>query len=249
MKENSPTIAVTETLRQEPPLPCNWDAVHQLQEENKLLATGWVVTAAALTIAMAMTAPLTAPGAGVGLAAMQWTQWRAGKVARILQVMMSLLEKFESRGVEIYQRIPIDGMNPIDLFIRFPQIAHIIVSIRSKGNTEIVYNEATEEVRVRKKNGTTSRWQPNPLVELADKERWLAKNRWRFGMSSKEAAKTPTAKVLVLCSPTKADEHREELYSEVGTVKTLAIRRKGTAFVIQQEELLDFVAAWLARHE
>lgn len=230
------------------PVLCNWEAIAQLEEERKKLGMGWVVVATVMLTA-AMTVPLVAPGTAGGFAALKWTEWRSAKVSRLLKTMKLLLDQFELKGVEIYPKIPIEGMYPIDLFIRFPKQAHLIVSIRSKGDTEIVYNEVTEEVRVRKKNRTTNRWHPNPLVELADQERWIAKNRWQFGMSVKEASKTPTAKVLALCSPTKADEHRKELYSEVGTLKPLAIRRKGTAFVIQEEELADFVAAWLAKYE
>ena len=258
MEESSPSssLAVVETSDpktssdQEVSFSCNWDAVKELERDNELLASGCVVALTTVfTAATAMTVPLVVPVGVVGLSIAKWTQWRADKDARLLQLMKALLGKFEGEGVEIYKKIPVAGMNPIDLFIRFPQKAHLIVSVRSKGDTEIVYNETTEDLRVRKKNGTTNRWHPNPLVELADQERWLAKNRWRFGMTSKEASKTPTAKVLVLWEPTKAAQHRDELYSEVGALKVLSIRRKGTAFVIQQEDLLNFVTAWLARYE
>ena len=69
-------------------------------------------------------------------------------------------------------------------------------------------------------------------------------------MSSKEVIKTPTAKVLVLWPPTKAaSDHNSHLYSEMGGMKILALRRKGTTFVIQQEEVTEFVKAWLAKYE
>lgn len=244
-------FTVVDTQDTNPPLLCNWEAVAQLEEENRLLGRDWVVTATALVAVMtAPLAPLTSLGAGVlALPYMKWTEWRSAKVYRLLKWMRVLLERFESEEIQIYQRISIEGENPIDLFIRFPKKTHLFISLRSKGDTKIVYNEATEEVSVKKKNGRTTRWEPNPLVELSDQERWLTKNRDLFGMTSREASKTPTAKVLVVCSPTKIDEHREELYSEISTFKTLALRRKGTAFVIQEEELLDFLAAWLAKYE
>ena len=69
-------------------------------------------------------------------------------------------------------------------------------------------------------------------------------------MSSREAQKTPTAKVVVLWPPTKAvDDHKEHLYTEVGNMKILALKRKGTAFVIEKEEVIEFVTAWLAKYE
>ncbi|WP_228035813.1 hypothetical protein [Oculatella sp. LEGE 06141] len=251
MEEHSFASTVAETLDSNPLLLRNWEAIEQLKEENKQIGMGWVVAATGLF--GVMTAPL-APvyllsASAAAFPVMQWTQWRAAKVFRLLQTGKLLLEKFEAQGVEIYFRIPVEEANPIDLFVRFPKKTHLFIALRSKGNTKIIYNEAIEEISVKKKKGRASRWEPNPLVELSDQERWLTKNRDLFGMTSREASKTPTAKVLVVCSPTKIDEHREELYSEVGTFKTLALRRKGTAFVIQEEELLDFVAAWLAKYE
>lgn len=69
-------------------------------------------------------------------------------------------------------------------------------------------------------------------------------------MSSREATKTPTAKVLVLWPPTRtAPNLNEHLYSSVGSMRILALRRKGTMFVIQQEEVTEFVGAWLAQYK
>ena len=233
------------------PFKKNWEAVKQLEQEHELLAVEWAVSSCAAGGAY-LFAPLIPPvavAAGAAVAAATWTQWRDKKVFRLLETTKSLLKTFESKGIEIYERLPVEGMNPIDLFVRFPQRTHLFISIRSKGKTEIVYNEATEELIVKKENNKTSKWEPNPLVELADYKNWLSKNRQLFGMSAKEAQKTPTAKILLLWQPTKADEHREELYSEIGSLKTLVLKRKGSAFVIQQEELLNFVEAWLARYE
>jgi|GEM_PF-710307 hypothetical protein len=227
----------------------NKEALVALQEDNEKLAAGWgvIVTATATSYFLV---PLIAPGAtGAAWIISTWTHWRATKVIRLIRVIKLLLKKFESEGIEVYPRIPVEGMNPIDLFIRFPQKTHLFVAIRSKGDTEIAYNEGTEILSVKRKNTKLlSKWEPNPLVELADQERWLAKNRSLIGLSSKEASKTPTAKVLVLCSPTKVEQHRDELYSEVGSMRTLVLRRKGSAFVIQEEELINFIEAWLAKY-
>ena len=92
------------------------------------------------------------------------------------------------------------------------------------------------------------------VVKWLNKERvvvmWLNKKRDLFGMSSKEATKTRTAKVLVLWHPTKkASNLKDNLYSEVGSMRILALRRKGTMFVIQEEEVTEFVKSWLATCE
>jgi hypothetical protein len=176
---------------------------------------------------------------------------RIEKIARLEKLTTILLEECKSEGIQIFPVLPVEDKNPIDLFIRFPRKTHLIISIRSRGDSDVVYNEAREILQVKRKNksGLTT-WRPCPLVELSDYERWLTKNRTLFGMSSKEVTKTPTAKVLVLWTPTKADKHhRTHLYSEVGSMKILALKRKGTAFVIQEEEVSEFVKTWLAKYK
>jgi hypothetical protein len=176
---------------------------------------------------------------------------RVEKLARLEKLTAVLLDEFKSEGIQVFPVLKIEDKNPIDLFIRFPRKGHLFISIRSRGDSEVVYNEAREILQVKKKNksGLTT-WKPCPLVELSDYERWLTKNRALFGMSSKEVTKTPTVKVLVLWPPTKAaEDHNPHLYSEVGSMRLLALRRKGTAFVIQQEEVTEFVRAWLAKYE
>jgi hypothetical protein len=176
---------------------------------------------------------------------------RVEKLARLEKLTTLLLQEFKSQGIQVFPVLKVEDNHPIDLFIRFPKKAHLIVSIRSRGDSEVVYNEKREILQVKKKNksGLTT-WRPCPLVELSDYERWVTKNRALFGMTSKEVTKTPTAKVLVLWSPTKAaSDHNPHLYSEMGSIRLLALRRKGTAFVIQQEEVTELVKAWLAKYE
>lgn len=176
---------------------------------------------------------------------------RVEKLARLEKLTALLLDEFKNEGIQVFPVLQIESKNPIDLFIKFPRKTHLFISIRSKGDSEIVYNEKREVLQVKRKNKSGLRtWQPCPLVELADYKSWLDKNRNLFGMSSREAQKTPTAKVLVLWPPTVADtHHNDQLYSEIGSIKILALRRKGTAFVIQKEEVTEFIKAWLAQYK
>lgn len=229
----------------------NWEALAQLRKEKDFFSSQVLATGSAAIAAGTFFPP------GLLLFALAYPPLvRVEKIVRLEKVTTLLLENFADLGIQVF---PVQGLeeaqgikvhHPIDLFIRFPKKTHIFLSIRSKGDTEIVYNEAREDLQIkrRSRSGLVT-WKPCPLVELADYERWLNKNRNLFGMSSREATKTPTAKVLVLWHPTKADDHRPHLYSELKDIKILALRRKGTAFVIQEEEILDFVRAWLSRFE
>ncbi|MHC5915606.1 MAG: hypothetical protein ACYTXE_32460 [Nostoc sp.] len=172
------------------------------------------------------------------------------KLARLEKLTAVLLNEFKSLGIQIFPVLKPEDKNPIDLFVRFERKIHLFISIRSIGDKEIVYNEAREVLQIKRKDKHGLKvWNPCPLLELADYEKWLSKNRDLFAMSSREATKTPSAKVLVLWPPTKAAiDHNSHLYSEVGSMKILALRRKGTAFIIQQEEVIEFVKATLAKY-
>lgn len=228
----------------------NWEALEQLRKEKDALSTQTLALGGAACAAGAVFSP------GFMLFALAYPALvRVEKIARLEKVTALLLEHFADQGIEVF---PVQGLaeaqgikvqNPIDLFIRFPRKTHIFLSIRSKGESEIVYNESKEVLQVKKKRGGLSLWEPCPLVELADYKVWLDKSRALFGMNSREAQKTPTARVLVLWPPTKAEDHKSHLYSEFGDAKILSLRRKGTAFVIQEEEILSFIRAWLTRFE
>ncbi|MBD2682284.1 MULTISPECIES: hypothetical protein [Nostoc] len=209
--------------------------------------------------ALALAAGSFALGTGSFISPFGWVAFalaykplvRIQKLARLEKLTAALLDEFKSEEIQVFPVIKVEDKNPIDLFIRFPRKTHLFISIRSKGDSEIIYNEKREILQVKRKNkGGLRTWEPCPLVELADYKSWFDKNRNLFGMSSREAQKTPTAKVLVLWPPTKAaDDHNSHLFSEVGGMKTLALRRKGTAFVIQQEEITEFIKAWLAQYK
>ncbi|MDZ8083360.1 MAG: hypothetical protein RMX35_30385 [Nostoc sp. DcaGUA01] len=209
--------------------------------------------------ALALAASAAALGTGGMVHPLGWVLFalaykpliRVQKLARLEKLTALLLDQFKSEGIQVFPVLKIEDKNPIDLFIRFPRKTHLFISIRSRGDSHVIYNEKREILQVKKKdkNGLTT-WRPCPLVELSDYERWLTKNRALFGMSSKDVTKTPTAKVLVLWSPTKAaSDHNPHLYSEMGSMKILALRRKGTTFVIQEEEVTEFIKAWLAKYE
>lgn len=175
---------------------------------------------------------------------------RLQKLVRVEKLTALLLQEFRSKGIQVFPVLKITDKNPVDLFIRFPGKTHLFMSIRSKGDSLIVYNEAKEVLQVRREKNRLGTWEPCPLVELADYKSWFDKNRDDFRMSSREAQKTPTARVLVLWPPTKPSQnHNEHLYTEIGDMRVLVLKRKGSAFVIQEEEVIELVKNWLSKYE
>lgn len=172
------------------------------------------------------------------------------KLSRILINGRKLLKAFGATDIQLFPAV-ITGEEVaherIDLYVRFPGQAQFFILFRSMGNHEIIYNEAKETLQIKKKRKGMALVRPCPLADLSRGQRWLiTKNRQLFGLSSRQAGKTSTARVLVICGSTKiSSKHRDELYRQVGNNRYLALSKRGVAFVVMEDELATFVGDWL----
>ena len=226
--------------------PHNWEALEQLKGEKTFLSFKY----AGINLAALVLIPLLGyPGVFIYALAYKPLD-RILKIARLIGVMCQVLKEFKDLGVQVFPTLEVPGQkNPLDLFVRFPNKAHILISIRSRGESKVVYNEAKEALYVKRDKKGLKVWKPCPLVELADYTNWLTKNRLLFGMSSKEVRSVPLAKVLILWKPTLIEHHRDELYSTVEAFKLLVLRRKGAAFVIPEYDIVNFIKSYLAQYK
>ena len=164
----------------------NWEALAQLRKEKYFFSKQSAVAGGAAIATGTFFSP------GLLLFALAYPPLvRVEKITRLETVTSLLLEKFADQQIQVFpvQRIDkvqgIETQNPIDLFVRFPRKTHIFISIRSKGDSEVVYNEAREILQVKRRNRSgLVTWKPCPLVELSDYERWLNKNRNSFELAS-----------------------------------------------------------------
>ncbi len=226
-----------------PPLK-NREALRQIEKELDLLTTGYGISGVATTGGVIFTNPLIAAG---GITASGIILKRVEKVSRIARVGKAILDSFESEDIQLYPRLEVTGCNPLDLFIRFPS-ALILISIRSMRGATIVYKEDAETLLVKRAGKGAKKWLPDPLVELSEYQRWIKTNRQKFDLTSSDV-RGAVAKVLVMTGSTKIDTHREHLYSSIdGDKRVLTLKRKGTAFVIQEEEVSPFISSYLAKY-
>jgi hypothetical protein len=222
----------------------NHAALSQLKQERDRLSLEATV---AKTDATATPAEITA--IDFPYAIVYPSNIRIEKLTRLITIMEALLNEFEPSGIRIFPTITQPEGNPIDLFVQFPYKAHIIISIRSKGKGQVVYQPERKMLYFKRSDKGTRIWLPCPLSELGRYTMWMNKNRLMFGMSSKEIRNLPLAKVLVLWEPTSLNRHRQHLDSTVGSVERFAITGKGVAFLIMKEEVTDFIKAYLASYE
>lgn len=224
--------------------PSDRDVLKRLEQEREWLTYGCYGVGSALITGAVVCSPLGL----LALPPMGTLLNRLQKVTQIVNVMTVILDEFEKQDVQVIPRLEVPDQQPIDLFVRFPSKEFLIVSIRSLAESKVFYRDDKEALYVRRTKGSRGlkQWMPDPLLELREQESWLRKNRRDlFGGSSRDSRR-PLAKVLVLWTTTKLGEHKEDLYDTIGDQKFLTIRKSGTTTVIQREEVLDFIKAYLA---
>jgi hypothetical protein len=223
----------------------NWEALHQLEKEQEILVVEGTVTSAVAAGAGVFGNPI-----GFLIFALAYKPLiRLGKLARIIKVMRVLLEEFQDMGILVFPCLQVPEHEPLDLFVIFPEQIYLLISIRSKGECKIVFNEGREMLYTKHERKGLRRWLPCPLVELSDYHSWLGKNRRTFGISANAIRKYSVIKLMVVWKPTQLERHREHLYHNQASMPVLSLSRKGTALVIEEEEVLSFVRATLAHNQ
>lgn len=168
------------------------------------------------------------------------------KLTQVIPIMISLLNKFESRNIVLQPRIDLPKHGSLDLLLRFtqpPNKATFGIALRSQGDASIAYNEKKEMLCIRRHTGKGGlfSWTPDHIDQLGDQELWLKKNYPDvFGESARDKNR-PMIKLLVLTGDTKLGKHSEHLYETVGDQKTLLLKRRGSVYVMEEKQLVPFL--------
>ncbi|NJL19767.1 MAG: hypothetical protein HC895_01415 [Leptolyngbyaceae cyanobacterium SM1_3_5] len=169
------------------------------------------------------------------------------KTSQRFLFMSELVEAFESEDISIKVGLKGEGIREIDFFLIFPDKEFILIQIRSLSFSKIAYKEERQALRItrKKKKGGVTTWKPDPLLELLDQERWLRKERPDLLGGSSRDRRRPIAKLLILWDDTVLGEHPEHLYATMNDQKFLMIRNKGTVFIVEREQVIDFIQGYL----
>lgn len=231
--------------------PCNEDGFrHVRKQKESYEALYWITVSSSFFVAFILATP-------IGLSMLAISRHAATvitKLVRILNNGKQIYERFKGRSIKIYPSV-VTGIQAvhdrIDLYIRFPEEkAQFFVEFRSMGSNSVYYSETKGDLRIRKKKGGTAEIRPCPLSSLSRNQRWLidAENRKLFGLSSKQASKSSTARILAICGNTEiSPNQKEELYATIGQNRYLAVQKRGTTFVVKEDKLADFIEDWLSQ--
>ncbi|NJN85858.1 MAG: hypothetical protein HC881_05505 [Leptolyngbyaceae cyanobacterium SL_7_1] len=172
---------------------------------------------------------------------------RLRKTYQIYLTLGKLLAEFEHQGVIITPRLPVPEHGSLDLLVRFPlppKKVNFAIALRTKGHSKVVYHEQKDMLFLRRRGGL-KRWEPDHLQRLPMQEFWLRNHQIElFGQSSKDKNR-PLIKLLVLTGTATLGHHPDHLYAHVGNERVLLIRRRSSTYILQEQQLIPFIHAWL----
>lgn len=170
------------------------------------------------------------------------------KANQIYLYMGTLLETFKAKGVVVIPKLAVPEHGCLDLLVRFPippKKVNFAIALRTQTNSKVIYHEQQKVLLRRRKAGGLKRWEPDPIKQISMQESWLRNHQIElFGPSSKDKNR-PLIKLLVLTATTTLGEHSEHLYTTVGNVRVLLIRRQSSIYVMQDHQLIPFIQSWL----
>ncbi|NJL20122.1 MAG: hypothetical protein HC895_03660 [Leptolyngbyaceae cyanobacterium SM1_3_5] len=214
----------------------------------------YTAAGSAITASIFIPEPLTRMGSLlVGTVGGKTVLQRIEKVNSIRRTGHALNEAFKERGLQISVDLPVPDHGRLDLLLKFPlppKKAMFAVAMRSQGKAKVFYNEAKGALYIRRGEAGLKRWNPDHIERLGMQGFWLRQNRQEelFGTSRNDRNR-PIVKLLVLTGQTTLGKHSDNLYTQVGDQRVLLLRRQSSVYIMEENQLLPFLQAWLAPSE
>lgn len=178
-------------------------------------------------------------------------EFSLGELQRVSQrflVMSELVEALEDEDVQIEVGLKAEGVREIDFFLRFSDKEYVLIQIRSLGYAKVAFDEKIGALRFRGRKGGFRTWEPSPLQELAEQERWIRKYRSNLLGTTAREKRQPIAKLLIVWDDTLTflSEHPEHLYATIDSQKFLTVRTTGTVSIVMRDQIVSFIRAYLS---
>lgn len=226
--------------------------LEELRQRREELMLAAILTGFGFSIAMGFATFVFASAVAGVVAAMPPATRLFGELQGVSQrylLMSELVDALEDEDVAIEVELRTEGVRNIDLFLRFPEIKeYVLIQIRSMGNAKITFDEQRDALRFRRQKGGNKTWEPNPLQELAEQERWIRRHRSDLLGTASRDKRRPFAKLLVIWDDTATflGDHPEHLYVTMDDQKFLTIRSNGTISIVMRSQVIDFIRAYLS---
>jgi hypothetical protein len=224
----------------EKPYLQNWDALKYYKELQDRYNAG-IVSAGTVMLDGAATFPPA--GIAGGAATLTMVEFSI-RVERLVSTVEKLLK---IDGIIVTPRVKTQE-GTIDLLVRMPDRRAFIFALRSKKDSRVRWQEEKQDFLAitPRKGGTRVKKWSNLLKSGQDLNKMalsLKKEQsYLFGASGTER-RAPITKAIVLTSKTIVDPNNDPaLFVDFGQTKALRVHAGSYMYVVEQKNLLDFLA-------
>ncbi len=225
----------------------NWEALEELKKArhslSEICAGLGLLMVGGIATSILLLSSSSIPALGFQLKKLQ-------KVSQIVLNMEKILTEFATNNVIVTPQLDVPENGTLDLFVRFPdppKKAVFTIGFRSNGDSKLFFSEEKQAFCVRRKRGGFKQWNVDLFQRFALQEYWLRKNCIElFGTSSRDKNRS-AVKILVLTGDTKIGTHADHLYTEVGSLRVLTVKNRVSLFVVEEDQLIQFLRSWLEK--
>lgn len=167
---------------------------------------------------------------------------RLKRIAKLHDVIKLLLDRFGDENIQVTANVR-TNTTKIDLFVKFPDKRRFALMLRTHGKVRIYWREDREKfIAVSSKSHVA--WDaPNYAIDNLKTVIDLVKQKHLILGGTTAERNKPINKVIVLTEETTihASRNPAHLWHKFGRTKALRVYRGGSAYVIEQSSLIDFL--------
>jgi hypothetical protein len=176
---------------------------------------------------------------------------KAQRLGHIEQLMKKLIEEFSEEGIEIFPRLNIEGLDYIDLFIRFPSKTFFVVSLQNIGDNTLFYSmhrarssgKQRGGLYLKSSKGSSRTFRSKKLDLLPEQEKSIRKQyRDILGGTAKDA-RSGMNKIIAICGKEAkmTNNFPSELTEKHEGRKFYLAQKNPGIFIMRDEEITDFI--------
>lgn len=174
---------------------------------------------------------------------------KAQRLQQIKNLVQTLMDEFKNEHIEVFPCLEIEGMDNIDLFIRFPDKIFFMVSLQAIGKNTLFYSPhaASEKQRdglyLRNEKGRRKDFRPKKLELLPKQEKILRQQHKNILGGSSKDTRSGIVKILGICGEdAKLTHHFPAELTEINNGKKFYLAQKNPSiFVMRDQEIIKFI--------
>lgn len=218
----------------------NRDILTELEAEEKRLIMAYGISSFLTTASLLL--PIYPFGAIAGATVTGLSMEYFTRVRRIYLVTKMLLEAFEKDGIVITLRVQ-TNIALIDLFVKMPDKRSFALLLRNHDNGKAKWRADKKLFYIYKVGKKPRRWDSlTKTIEQLQSTIYLKNLKSPLLGKASAERNRPINKVVVLCGNTKIHlDNTAELWVEFGQTKALKICEDVVTYVVEQENLINFL--------